>query len=156
MIPSKICKDHTGREFKSQNEMCKHWGVYASTFLYRLNKGMSLKEALTHKSFKDEVYIDPEGREFKSLTDMCNFYHIGIDTYKERLARGFTPGEALREPLLRSFDRWECEDHTGRKFSSITTMCSYYGIGRGTYSHRIRQGWSKERALLTPVKNNKK
>lgn len=155
MAKSQICKDHTGREFKSQAEMCRYWNVEQSTFLFRLDKGMSLAEALTKESIRNKTYEGPDGRQFESLTAMCNAYGISIDTYKERLNRGFTVSEALKEPLLRSFDRWECEDHTGRKFSSISTMCSFYGISRCTYSQRLRLGWSQEKALITPVKHSK-
>lgn len=43
------CYDHEGTRFKSENLMCKHWGVERKTFKYRINHGMSVEEALTTK-----------------------------------------------------------------------------------------------------------
>lgn len=42
-------------------------------------------------------------------------------------------------------------NHEGKEFASITEMCEFHGIGRRVYMQRIRRGWSKEKALTTPV-----
>ena len=42
--------DHLGNEFSSYTKMLEHWGVYGSTFRYRMENGWSLEEALTSKN----------------------------------------------------------------------------------------------------------
>lgn len=41
------CKDHLGREFISQIEMCRTWGININTFRGRRMSGLSVEEALT-------------------------------------------------------------------------------------------------------------
>lgn len=40
------CTDHTGREFKSQRAMCKHYKITPAAFRRRIVDGWSLKRAL--------------------------------------------------------------------------------------------------------------
>lgn len=42
-------------------------------------------------------------------------------------------------------------DHTGRQFDSLLAMCKYYKINCDTYLIRIKRGWTKEKALTTPI-----
>ena len=42
-----ICRDHLGREFISQVEMCRYWGINIHTYRGRRFNGLSVKEALT-------------------------------------------------------------------------------------------------------------
>ena len=43
-------------------------------------------------------------------------------------------------------------DHKGVKFNSIKEMCEAWDITPATYSARIKQGWSMQIALTTPVR----
>ena len=42
--------DHLGNEFTSYSKMLEHWGVFGSTFRYRMENSWSLEEALTNKN----------------------------------------------------------------------------------------------------------
>ncbi len=42
-----MVEDHLGNTFRTIKEMCAHWGVSQSTYAARLEKGMSMKKALT-------------------------------------------------------------------------------------------------------------
>ena len=44
-------------------------------------------------------------------------------------------------------------DHLGNEFISEIEMCKHYGINKGTYRNRIRNGWSKEDALSKEARN---
>lgn len=46
-------EDHLGNKFSSYTKMLEHWGVFGSTFRYRMNNGWSLEEALTGKRNKN-------------------------------------------------------------------------------------------------------
>ena len=43
---SVICKDHLGTVYWAFTDMCQHWGVNYSTFIKRLNRGLSIEECL--------------------------------------------------------------------------------------------------------------
>lgn len=40
------CKDHLGTVYCTFTDMCKHWGVRYTTFISRLNRGLSVEECL--------------------------------------------------------------------------------------------------------------
>lgn len=42
-----ICTDHEGRQFSSQKAMCEYWGVSDTTYSKRIQKGLTVKQALT-------------------------------------------------------------------------------------------------------------
>ena len=48
----------------------------------------------------------------------------------------------------------KCKDHLGNEFESIQEMCDHYNINRNNYNTRIKNGWSTEKALTTPVNIN--
>ncbi len=47
------------------------------------------------------------------------------------------------------------QDHTGRLFESKADKVKFWGISKSTYEHRIKRGWSEERALTTPERITK-
>jgi hypothetical protein len=48
-------------------------------------------------------------------------------------------------------------DHTGRKFTSESAMCRFWGIDYITFRARfVNYGWSLEKALTTPVRKTNK
>jgi hypothetical protein len=56
-----------------------------------------------------------------------------------------TPHNELKSTAI------ECVDHEGNTFPSKVAMCDYWRIPRTTYFRRIRDGWTLEKALTTPV-----
>lgn len=40
------CKDHLGTVYYTFTDMCNHWGVGYSTFISRLNRGLSIEKCL--------------------------------------------------------------------------------------------------------------
>ena len=48
--------------------------------------------------------------------------------------------------------RTKIKDHLGNEFQSILEMCRYYNMPHATVQYRLRQKWSVEKALTTPVK----
>lgn len=49
----KACADHTGREFPSQKAMCEAWGVRTDAYRHRLERGMTVEEALTGTGLRE-------------------------------------------------------------------------------------------------------
>ena len=44
--PHVVCKDHLGTVYWAFTDMCRIWGVKYSTFIDRLNRGLSIEECL--------------------------------------------------------------------------------------------------------------
>ena len=44
--PHVVCKDHLGNVYWAFTDMCSIWGVKYSTFIDRLNRGLSIEECL--------------------------------------------------------------------------------------------------------------
>ena len=42
-----MVEDHLGNTFRTIKEMCAHWGISQSAYAARLERGMSMKRALT-------------------------------------------------------------------------------------------------------------
>ena len=51
-----MVKDHLGNEFKTIADMVRYHGVKLQTYYNRLQRGLSLEQALTKGEIKTEVY----------------------------------------------------------------------------------------------------
>lgn len=144
------CLDHLGNEFDSIKNMCIHWGIPSHTFQYRINKGWSLKDALTTPIREtSKVCYDHNNNKFKSMSDMCIHWGIPIRTFCHRINQGWSLEDALTTPVNKHSKT--CYDHTNRRFNSVNEMCEYWGIPVHTYYHRIKQGMTLEETLTTPA-----
>lgn len=147
---SKKCKDHLGNEYNTIREMCKAWGIQQSRFTTRINKGMSLKDALETPVKSHSKNTNPEdhlGNRFNSRKEMCEYWGIKEDALKSRLKKGMTLEEALTTPVKERQWNTECTDHLGNHFKSIREMCRYHNINYQTYQRRIENGLSVEESL---------
>ncbi len=153
--------DHKGIEYASKSEMCKHYGIRRSTFERRIEKGMSLKDALTTPINKvgcrAKKCVDHLGSEYLSEAKMCEHYNINFYTYRERIQKGYSIERALTEPLMEQglLFKNECFDHLGKKYNSEKEMAMAYGIEPYIFAMRKYNGWDVRRALTTPVRGTK-
>ena len=106
-----VCKDHLGNEYPSKRVMCEHYGVsYENVFLKRMNKGLSLEDALTipvrgsgtiveeyWKLYigKNGCYVDHLGNYYTSLSVMCDAWGAGESTFTRRVKCGWSVEKAL-------------------------------------------------------------
>lgn len=171
----KQSKDHLGNEFSSIEEMCKYWNINRQTYDRRIRAGYSLSEALTipvikkvkHKYYKKKhdkfkginigtgkIVKDHLGNTFNTVGEMCKAHGVSTYTFYHRREAGKSLSEQLTPGrLILGYKGVTSYDHLGNKFRSISAMCREYNIERVVYLARIRNGWDKERALLTPVKH---
>ena len=90
--------DHKGNKFKSERQMCKHYGVGISLFNYRLKHGWSLEEALEGRESsvgRGIPVTDHNGNKFDSKKQMCDYYGVGVSLFNYRLKHGWSLEEAL-------------------------------------------------------------
>lgn len=158
-IPDNSYTDHLGNRFESLNKMCKHWGIKKDAFRSRIRKGMTIEEALT-TPVQNQIYAikckDHLGNEFKSIKDMCKYWNVSYYTVITRLNDGWSVEEALTTPTQNITVKVIAKDHLGNEFKTITDMTRYWGINAGTFTGRIKKGWSVEDALTTPTQRPKK
>lgn len=177
-------KDHLGNTYASRVEMCSFYCITIKAYERRLERGWSLKDALTkplalnHQSVL--THIDHLGNIYSSTKEMCDTYKIKPKTYRKRICSGWSIERALTEPLQfaqqkkkkdkstqtsqsphkiqktrKSPNKFICYDHLGIEYPTLTKMCAKYNIPRQTFKNRTEKwGWSIEQALTTPPKHH--
>ncbi len=152
--------DHKGHIFDSITDKCKAYGISTSLYRDRIRDGWSEEDALTTpvKVYKHGECTDHKGNVFHSLPEMCRFYGIeDPKKYRNRLKLGWSQEKALTTPFRKMvYKREPVTDHIGNPFPTKKAMCTHYGITVNHYLFRIKQGWSLEKALTTPVRKYEK
>ncbi len=139
--------DFSGNEYSSFDEMCVAYSINPKTVQARLDKGKTLKEALTEEvvySTKKDNVVDHLGTHYKSEAQMCRAYHIPLMTYRRRLERNMSLEEALTIP---SGSCNSVTDHEGTVFPTVSALCRHWGVTTEKYNRKIRQGCTIEQAL---------
>lgn len=77
---SRVCFDHLGKQYASQSEMCRAYGIRHNTFMFRVANGWSLEEALTSKATYAR-FVDPLGKGHTSLKAGLRFYNIDFKDF---------------------------------------------------------------------------
>ena len=155
---SKTCTDHLGNKFPSIKAMCEYWNITVTVYYNRIHKThMSIKEALeTPYNKKGKTITDHKGNIFPSLTSMCKQYNISPSLYSYRRKKGWDLEKSLTTPVQPTSKRQVYIDHENNQFKSMAEMCTYWGIGQGTYRFRVNNSnWTMEKSLTTPADKNK-
>ena len=94
--------------------------------------------------------IDHKGNTYPSFSSMAKAYNLTSACLSRRLnIYKWTLEKSLTVPAKPNGGT-TCYDHKGIRYRSLTLMCKAYGIQRKTFSYRIQNGWSIEKALTTP------
>ena len=145
---SKKCKDHTGRIFNSQKEMCEHWGISVHRYGAGVKAGYSKKDILTGVyGYNEGRCKDHLGNGFKSERAMCEHYGIEREVYRGRMKRGWEQGKALTDRSWSNAHSGGWDDHRGNHFESFEAMCRHWGVRAATVKGRLDSGKSLEYAL---------
>lgn len=97
-----IAKDHLGKTYKSFSDMCKAWKVIDSTVAARLERGLSIEEALTKKPWSRELVVN--GHTYSSVNEICRTYGISRRQMDYRL---YELGLSLEEAVNRKITKNE-------------------------------------------------
>ncbi len=85
-IPRKINSvDHLGQKFESMTDMAHHWGMHYQILRTRLNRGWSIKRALTTPVKGKYKKIIVQGKEFKSIAEAARYFDIPLPTVYARM-----------------------------------------------------------------------
>lgn len=157
-----MCEDHKGKKFKTVKQMCSYHGIGYGTYKSRMERGWTLKDALTVKETCPgrnlKPYCDHLGNQFASLPEMCNHYGISLQTFYSRRKRGYSLDVILLSKKINRTCKppeWrKCKDHLGNEFLSKNSMCKAYHISSTTLRKRLLSGFTLEEALTTPLKQS--
>ena len=111
-------------------------------------------ECTEQKKKRDKPCEDHLGNKFPSFAAMCRYHHMTTENVRGRIKRGATVEEALTQRGLFKSSREKekpFEDHLGTTFASVSAMCEHWGVTTSAYNGRIKNGWTVEEALTTPV-----
>lgn len=145
--------DHLGKEFKTEKEMAKHWGISLEVYKGRRRSGWSLEKSLTTPTrlVREPVeYRDFKGRVFSSAKSMAKEYKVSSTTLLRMLDDGKSTEEVTHFLSQRDVHRRRgvtCSDHLGNTFPTKSEMFKHWGITKSTFENRIRRSWSLEEAL---------
>ena len=153
---NKPCEDHLGNKFPSFAAMCRFHHMTTENVRGRIKRGATVEEALTQRGFfkssreKEKPFEDHLGNKFESFAAMCRFHGVNTEVTRSRVKAGMPLEKALTMPSRGTIIK-PARDHEGNVYSSVSAMCSYWGVTTSAYNGRIRQGWTIEEALTTPV-----
>lgn len=162
-----VVADPFGKTHRTLQKMLEFYDIPKSSYFGYIVTGRTLKDLLIDK-MNNRVQrfdrgvgqystIDHLGKIYESLVDMCRHYRIGPETLKGRMLSGWTLEKALTDPVKDvDTEARKSEDHLGNRYNSIASMCKSYGLNVDTYEYRIKEGWTVEKALTTPVRPKKK
>lgn len=149
--------DHLGYKFSSVKEMCVYHGINRTTYLARRAKGCDVRLSLTGEGIEGHNFgckynecEDHEGNKFRSIEAMCAYHGVNRSTYLSRRANGYDVRSSLTGEGIEGYritNSKECEDHKGKKFSSVKAMCEHYGVTSYSYYTRLNRGLSLEECL---------
>lgn len=143
--------DFLGQTFPSFKEMAAYWGLPPARVSSRLSKNWTLKDALMKPLHGCVLRIpDPETGEILTQKEYARRVGLSQATFRMRKKQGASK-DLIFEPV-----RQNCipaQDHTGRRFDSMSDMCAFWGIKPNVFHGRFTYlGWSLEAALTTPVR----
>lgn len=153
--------DHLGKEFKTEKEMAKHWGISLEVYKGRRRSGWSLEKSLTTPTrlVREPVeYRDFKGRVFSSAKSMAKEYKVSSTTLLRMLDEGKSTEEVthfLSQRVAQTRRGVTCSDHLGNSFPTKSEMLAHWGISKSTFDGRLRRGWSLEEALTGKRKKDR-
>lgn len=152
----KPCEDHLGNKFPSFAAMCRYHHMTTENVRGRIKRGATVEEALTQRGLfkssreKEKPFEDHLGNRFESFAAMCRYHGANTEATRSRVKKGMPIGEALTMPRTTTKIK-PAKDHLGTTFASVSAMCEHWGVTTSAYNGRIKNGWTVEEALTTPV-----
>lgn len=128
--------DHLGQEFKSQNDMCRYWGVAPSLYIYRIKHGWTKERALTTRNERN--VFDHKGNEYANTEELCRAYSISRDCFEYRIKQKWSLCDALTTPVeeKRISEKYRCRDRDGVVYASQSQMCVAHKTSRGVFNYQ--------------------
>ena len=163
-IPNKKYKYYLDNKgFNSYTEISKHYNVKFPTIRKRLERGLSLEQAVGILETPDlrikkdkpkkvvrkanEVELIVDGVKYKSITHLAKSFSMADITVRKRiLEQGLSPEEAVKRPIKKTTNTNLYVD--GVKYDSIPMLARAYNLNPSLVYQRIKyRGYSPEEAV---------
>lgn len=155
-----MVKDHLGKEYDTQADMCNAYHISPSLLINRMKRGYSLAEALTGVEFSTErmnnfhvtvqIAVTPPitdylGQRYDTMKDMLDRYGVTKGEFKKRARLGHTlydiltkmpyeDPEVIRKEKYRQ--RVQITDEHGNVYANMQEYCKATGYNYNTVSWR--------------------
>lgn len=147
MASCKPCTDYLGNHYSSQEIMCEHYNIKPSTYLKRIARGATQKEALTKKVKPYNVPCTAYGVEYSNKARMLEAHNMCNHVYDKRISEGKSVEQALSHERFRYSSSFKHTDPWGMVHESERKMCEYHGVNYNTYRARKYKGYTLEECL---------
>ena len=91
-------EDHLGNKFVSKAELCRAWGILPETLKYRIERGLSMEDALELVNIYKDVRMptrDLSGKYYSNCIELCKSLNINIERLRTLMVSGATAEEAI-------------------------------------------------------------
>jgi hypothetical protein len=147
--------DPTGKDHLSFRALCGAYEISEDTVRARLDRGMSVEEALTKPIDKvrtgnappSQIFSEAFGSKFGTWKEVEEHYGLLKQTLKDRIKTGI-PLDVPADTIM------PCKDHLGNEYNNKADMCKAYGITYSNLSGRLDAGWSLEESLTRPIRQD--
>lgn len=135
---------YNGRKYKSLAQLAREYGIHEGTLSLRLEKGVTLEDALKKPSRPSRVYVY-QGKEYKSIAELSRVTKVKTETLTAKLKAGLSVDEAVKAS-------------TPRKVVGgvgLRALAHKAGISHECLRQRLNKGYSLHEALTLPKYNKK-
>lgn len=150
--------DGIGHQFKTIENFAKHYNVTPTQLSETLKAGKSIHDLVQAPKTdrRQKTYKDHYGNTYNCLSDLLAVYDLPKNVYHYRKRQKWAIKDILTTPVDQTKHKKIFEDHKGNRYVGLQAMLDVYGIARPVYDYRIKNGWSIEKTLTTPVNHKQR
>ena len=126
-------------------EIAEHFNINYRTLCSRINKGMSIEDAVNIPIKDDEIKIYTVNGFTSNLKQISKNFNINYDTLRNRINKqGMSIEEAVNTPVEEKGKIYTVNEFTG----NLTQISKHFGINRITIKYRLEHGFTIEEAVF--------
>lgn len=150
--------DGIGHQFKTLEDFAKHYNVTPTQLSKTLKAGKSIQDLVQAPKTdrRQKTYKDHYGNTYQCLSDLLAVYDLPKNVYHYRKRQKWAIKDILTTPVDQTKHKKIFEDHKGNRYVGLQAMLDVYKIARPVYDYRIKNGWSLEKTLTTPVNHKQR
>lgn len=150
--------DGIGHQFKTLEDFAKHYNVTPTQLSKTLKAGKSIHDLVQAPKTdrRQKTYKDHYGNTYQCLSDLLTVYDLPKNVYHYRKRQKWAIKDILTTPVDQTKHKKIFEDHKGNRYVGLQAMLDVYKIARPVYDYRIKNGWSLEKTLTTPVNHKQR
>lgn len=144
-----------GKTYESQEAIYRDFKLDAEMLKYRLDKGMSVEEALGVEKYMhsgNSLVIEHGGLVYNSLSELCSVRGYKYSRVYSWMKKGYSLDDALKK--AKKSDRALIEiEVEGVLYPSISSAAKHYGLSPAKVVARLNTGWTIRQAFDLAPRN---